>query len=265
MTPVPGGALVIVTGGGSGMGREVSLLLARDGGAVAVCDLDEGAAATVAAQISREGGLGSAHQLDVTDGRAVATLASDLATRHERIAGLVNCAGLSELAAFETVDEAFWQRIMAVNLTGVFHTCREFGDVMRRSRTGSIVNIASTAGLFGVPQMVAYTAAKHGVVGLTRALAVEWAKYGVRVNCICPGATMTPMFLGVTTAGYREQRARRIPQGRFAEPGDQARAIRFLLSEEAGHITGAVLTVDGGVSAMAPATGEGALWAEGGG
>jgi NAD(P)-dependent dehydrogenase (short-subunit alcohol dehydrogenase family) len=112
--------------------------------------------------------------------------------------------------------------------------------------------------MFGVPAMAAYTAAKHGVVGLTRALAVEWARFGVRVNCICPGATLTPMLLA-TTEEFRASRSRRIPLGRLGEPADQARVALFLASPDAAYVTGAVVPVDGGIAAMAPGTAESAL------
>lgn len=117
----------------------------------------------------------------------------------------------------------------------------------------TIVNFSSSAGVFGVPNMVAYSAAKHGVVGLTKALAVEWARAGVRVNCVCPGATLTPMLMA-TSQEYRDGRTERVPLGRLGEPVDQALAAVFLLSDDAAYVTGTALPVDGGISALAPGT-----------
>ena len=136
-----------------------------------------------------------------------------------------------------------------VNLTGTFLTCLAFGRQMVERRSGKIVNFGSTASLSGVPGMVHYTAAKHGVLGLTRALAVEWGKYNVYVNCICPGATTTPLMLGCTNQKWRSARQRRIPLGRLGSPEDQARVALFLASEMSSFVTGHNVPVDGGTLA----------------
>ncbi len=149
-----------------------------------------------------------------------------------------------------------------INLTGMFYCCREVGKEMIKRRQGKIINISSSAGLAGVPYMSHYVASKHGVVGLTKALAVEWGKYNVNVNCICPGATMTPMLLNATTPKYREERIQRIPLHRLAEPDDQAKAALFLASPESDYLTGIVVCTDGGLSALAPSTSESALKGE---
>lgn len=159
-----------------------------------------------------------------------------------------------------TTTREVWARQIAVNLSGTFNACQAFGSVMVERGSGAIVNVASTAGLFGVPGMAAYSAAKHGVVGLTRALAVEWGRAGVRVNCICPGATLTSM-LRATSEDYRAERVRRVPLNRLGEPGEQVAVALFLASDAASYVTGAIVPVDGGVSAMAPGTAEGAIHA----
>ena len=124
--------------------------------------------------------------------------------------------------------------------------CQEAGRYMIPKRSGKIVNFGSTAAIAGVPYMVHYTAAKHGVAGLTRSLAVEWGKYNINVNCICPGATETPMLLTTLSEEARQQRVKRIPLQRFGRTSDQANTALFLASDDAAFLTGNVVEVDGG-------------------
>ena len=240
------------------MGAAASLLAAADGERVAVVDADPSRADDVTARIAAAGGTAQAFRCDVTDEVAVDQLVEAVERGIGPVDALLNFAGVSDFGPAATTEMATWDRQIRVNLTGTFLTCRGFGRPMIARGAGAIVNVASTAGLFGVPSMAAYSAAKHGVVGLTRALAVEWAHHGVRVNCICPGATLTPMLQG-TSDEFRAARTRRIPLGRFGDPDEQARVALFLASPAADYVTGAILTVDGGIAAMAPGTSDAAV------
>ncbi len=201
----------------------------------------------------------SALRFDAADAVAcdltVEAAVQDLVANLNHVDGLVNAQGIAPFEPFVETTVESWAAVLDANLTSVFLTCREFGKAMVSRGSGSIVNFASTAGLFGVPQMVAYTTAKHAVVGLTRSVSLEFARHGVRVNCICPGATLTPMLLE-TPEEYRAARVRRVPLARLANPEDQARVATFLLSDDSSYVTGACIPVDGGMSALAPGTAE---------
>lgn len=257
MTEQMPGTVLVITGAASGMGAAAVGLAIDRGRRIVALDRDEQALRDLSSRLGEPAGL-AIRACDVTSAEEVAATADWAEAAVGPVEGLLNFAGVSDFAAMQDTTDEIWQRQVGVNLTGTFHTCRSFGAYMVRRRVGAIVNVASTAGQFGVPGMAAYTAAKHGVVGLTRALAVEWGPTGVRVNCICPGATTSPMLL-TTTPEYREARVRRIPLGRFGEPADQASVALFLVSSEAAYVTGAIIPVDGGVAAMAPGTSEAAL------
>jgi len=250
-------SIVAITGAGSGMGAAAVALALDDGLQVLALDRDEAALDALASRLQRVSGL-TIRRCDIASASDVARAAEWADSRMGPVDGLLNFAGVSDFATMVETTDAIWARQIEVNLTGTFRSCRAFGTGMVARKRGAIVNVASTAGQFGVPGMAAYTAVKHGVVGLTRALAVEWGSAGVRVNCICPGATMSPMLMSATPE-FREARIRRIPIGRFAEPSEQASVALFLVSPNAGYVTGAVIPVDGGVAAMAPGTSEAAL------
>ena len=243
------GKRIVVAGGGGGMGTAIGAVLLAEGADLVLADRDSNRLAEVAAQLGSE--RVATVECDLTTEEDVRLLAAEAGLVH----GLVNAQGTAEFSSLENTTLDRWRSIVDTNLTSTFLTCREIGAAMAREGGGSIVNFASTAGLSGVPRMAAYTAAKHGVVGLTRALAVELGRRNVRVNCVCPGATLTPMLLA-TPADYRAARVRRVPLGRLGDPGDQATVVAFLLSDAAAYITGASIPVDGGVSAVAPGTAE---------
>ena len=251
--------VAVITGAASGMGEATAGLFAAEGAHVVASDINVDDAEKVADRLRAMGLTAESIGVDVTSEPSVHGLKRRVREEFGYVDVLVNCAGVSEFGTSRDFELARWERVLAVNLTGVFLTCRELGDMMVRRRQGKIVNVASTAGLFGVPRMVAYTAAKHAVVGLTRSLAIEWAKYNVQVNCVCPGATETRMLLTETTPAFRAARVKRIPSGRFGTPLEQAQAILYLASDDASYVTGCVLTVDGGVAALAPATSDMAL------
>ena len=242
------GKTVVVAGAAGGMGRAVARLLLEEGATVVLVDQDQPVLEALAAELPAPDRTRAA-VCDLTDEDQVGELAGGLG----EVDGLLNLQGIASFAAIQDTTLAQWRAVLDANLTSAFLSCREFGRIMVARGTGSIVNVASTAGLFGVPRMTAYTAAKHGVVGLTRALAVELGEHGVRVNCICPGATLTPMLM-TTPESYRTARTRRVPLGRLAEPSDQAAVALFLISDESAYVTGASIPVDGGISAVAPGT-----------
>jgi NAD(P)-dependent dehydrogenase (short-subunit alcohol dehydrogenase family) len=239
----------VVTGGASGIGRAVSLLLAANGAAVVVADIDEGAAESVAREIVESGGVAQAFRLDVTDAESNVS-AVDIATRLGPLRIGANCAGIGgeqSSVADHTLDG--WQRIVDIDLTGVMYSMRAQIPAMIAAGGGSIVNIASVLGVVGKSRTSAYLAAKHGVVGLTKGAALEYAKDGIRVTAVAPGWIDTPM---VRTHVLDEERAELIAVhalGRFGDPAEVASLVAFLASDAAGFITGSTHLVDGGYSA----------------
>ena len=197
------GRTAIVTGGASGMGEAISALFALEGASVVVADADTKRSNSVVDMISAEGGKALAVTVDVADEHQVIKMVEAARANFMAIDILVNCAAVAEFLPAEEITSERWRRMIDIDMGGVFYCCREAGKEMIKRKYGKIINFGSTAGLTGIPYMSHYTAAKHGVVGLTKALATEWGKYNVNVNCICPGATLTPMLLSATTPAYR--------------------------------------------------------------
>ena len=247
--------IALIVGGASGMGAEISRLFVEEGAQVVIADIDKTRAKQLSSELERSHRKTAFFQVDVTDYEQIRNAVAALVQDRKRIDVLINTVGTAEFIPAEKITPKQLRNIIDVNLTGVIYTCQVVGKVMIKQGWGKIVNFGSTAGLTGAPYFAHYTAAKHGVVGLTKALAVEWGKYNINVNCICPGATETPMFFEATTPEIRKKRAERIPLRRFAKTIDQANAALFLATEESDYITGAVLCVDGGAAAMSPATG----------
>src|SRR5688500_8987279 len=218
----------MVTGGASGIGAATVERLRADGHSVVVADLDT---------------------VDVTDEGAVDAFVQGVVDEHGRLDWAANVAGTSGTYA-NLVDSATadWRRTMAVNLDAVYFCMR----AELRAGATSIVNVASSAGRMGVPGLAAYSASKHGVIGLTKTAAMEVARDGVRVNAVCPGSVRTPMLRGFVGGDEEllESMGRRSPMGRLGEPGEIAEAVAWLLSDAASFVTGAVLSPDGGVAAV---------------
>jgi NAD(P)-dependent dehydrogenase (short-subunit alcohol dehydrogenase family) len=255
--------VAIVTGGASGMGEAIAMLFAREGAVVVVADIEKAKADLLIEDIRVSSGRRAlALATNVAEELEVKAMVQTVLDEFGTIDLLINCVGVAEYVPAEEITSQQWLRIMSVDLNGVFYCCRDVGREMIKRKRGKIVNFASTAGLAGTPYMCHYAAAKHGVVGLTKSLAVEWGKHNIHVNCICPGATLTPMLLGATTEQYRLDRARRIPLNRLARPEDQANVALFLASTESDHVSGAVICVDGGMYAMASSTSDAALRGE---
>jgi NAD(P)-dependent dehydrogenase (short-subunit alcohol dehydrogenase family) len=242
--------VAVITGAAQGIGRRTAEVLAERGYALALIDLRE-PVDTVAALRSQNADVLS-FAADITREEAVAEFARVVDTRWGRVDALVNNAGISYIAPAETTAANDYRRVLEVNLVAPFLLTQTFGKKMLAAGKGSIVNIASVAGLVGVADRAAYNASKHGLIGLTRTVAAEWGGRGVRVNAVCPGWVKTEMdvadqaFGGYTDADITG----RVPMGRFASPDDIARAVAFLADDEAsGFINGHALAVDGGWTA----------------
>jgi NAD(P)-dependent dehydrogenase (short-subunit alcohol dehydrogenase family) len=239
---------MLVTGGGSGIGQQVCYAAAREGARVAVGDLDLERAEATAAEIRRNRGEAHAFQLDVADPGSVARFVEAAEAALGRLDVLVNSAGIREIVSVLDLPFEEWQRVIAVNLSGTFLPSQAFARrLVALGRPGQIVNLASTLGLMAAPKRAAYTASKHGVVGLTRQMALELGERNIRVNAVAPGVVRTPLAERYFQDPDYAQAIRDIHAlGRWAEPQEIANAILFLAAEENGFITGTILTVDGG-------------------
>ena len=244
--------VAVVTGAARGIGRRVAEVLAERGFAVVLTDLRP-ATETLAA-LRRQGRDVLDVPGDVAVEADVTALAQRAKERFGRVDVLVNNAGIALIHPAEDTSIEQWRRVLDVNLTGPFLLCRAFGRMMLEAGAGSIVNVASIAGLRGIADRAAYNASKHGLVGLTRTLAAEWGGRGVRVNAVCPGWVKTEMDAADQAAGTYDDGdiVGQVPIGRFASPDDVAAAIAFLADPaSSGYINGVTLPVDGGWTADA--------------
>ena len=243
------GKVALVTGGASGIGRATALTFAREGAKLVIADLNEEGGQQTVHMIKEQGGDATFVQIDVTQVTAVETLFSKAVETYGRLDCAHNNAGISGGGRALTADysEDTWHQVIAVNLTGVWLCMKYEISQMLHQGGGVIVNTASVAGLIGGRGLAAYVASKHGVVGLTKTAALEYAQQGIRVNCVCPGVIQTPMTeRGLSNA---ERRARIIasePMGRVGTPEEIAEAVVWLCSDAASFVTGHTMTVDGG-------------------
>ncbi len=244
--------VAVVTGAAQGIGRRVAEELAERGYALTLADLRE--PDETLASVRERGAQALSVVADVSAERDVQALDEAVQERFGRADVLVNNAGVSLLAPAEATTAEQWRRVLEVNLTGPFLLCQAFGRRMLAAGSGSVVNIASIAGLHGIADRAAYNASKHGLVGLTRTLAAEWGGRGVRVNAVCPGWVKTEMDAAdQASGGYTDADiTERVPMGRFAAPGDIAAAVAFLADPAlSGFVNGVALPVDGGWTADA--------------
>lgn len=240
------GSVVLVTGGGSGIGRATAEAFGRAGAQVAVADVAETHAKATVDAIREAGGAAELFLADVTSEAAVDRLVDRVVAHFGRLDIAHNNAGagggVTPLAEVSTEE---WRRVIDTDLTSVFLCLKAEIPAMLDSGGGAIVNTASALGLIGAPSMAAYTAAKHGVVGLTRAAALDYARRGIRVNAVCPGVIDTPLLAGLPK-GARDQMALGAPLGRLGQPDEAAAAVLWLCSGAASYVTGHALPVDGG-------------------
>ncbi|XAS74231.1 SDR family oxidoreductase [Micrococcaceae bacterium Sec5.1] len=246
--------VVVVTGAARGIGLATVQLASRLGARLAVCDVDAAAIDKAVTAIKSDGGEAVGIVGDVSSRAKVKENVDEIMDSFGRIDVLVNNAATQVVTPARELSEEHWRRELDVCLTGAFFWSQAVATSSMIPRLdGSIVNVGSGASLAAMPNSVSYVAAKHGVVGLTKGLAVDWAQYSIRVNCVCPGFTWTDLAKSVVEANpeMMRQRVDRIPLGNGAQPEDVARAIIFLASaQEAGAISGAVLPVDGGTLAL---------------
>jgi 2-hydroxycyclohexanecarboxyl-CoA dehydrogenase len=242
--------VAIVTGGGSGIGLAIAQRLAADGAAVALFDRDAEAAAAGAASIEAAGGAALGLVVDVTDRPGIAAGVTEVREVLGRPTILVNNAGLDGFDTFLKITPELWDRILQVNLTGTFNCCQAVVPDMVEEGWGRIVNISSSAAQTGQPRMTHYVAAKAGVMGFTKALALELGPKGITVNTIPPEFIDTPMLRAAEAAGQLGEgvdfHARQTPVRRAGLPSDIAAMTAFLVSDEASYVTGQIMGVNGG-------------------
>jgi len=246
------GRVAAITGGALGIGRATARLFAAEGAAVAVGDVEVGAAETVAKEIVNGGGRAIAVSVDVGDAGQVQAFVDRVVAELGRLDIMFANAGIAHSAPFLEHPEAQWHRVLRVNLTGVFLCCQAAARQMVKQGGGRIITTASINGFRGVENLVGYNAAKAGVIELTKTMAVELARHHIAVNAIAPAQIDTRLTRSLPEEA-RQRRVERIPMGRFGEADEVARAALFLASDDAGYITGHTLAVDGGYLA-------GGLW-----
>ncbi|MGH2409931.1 MAG: SDR family NAD(P)-dependent oxidoreductase [Chloroflexota bacterium] len=250
------GKRTVVTGASRGIGRAIALALASEGATVAAVARDAEALAALTEEIRRLGREAVAIPCDVTDQARVEAMAATALDKLGGIDILVHNAGAAGSARFLGHDDELWHRMLAVNLTSIYYVSKAFAPAMAAAKSGRMITIASTAARIGAPYVAAYTAAKHGVLGLMRALAAELGPHGITVNTICPGYVDTPMTERtianlVARTGRTEAKAREVleatnPQRRLIDPEEVARLVVFLAQEGSAGITGQAINVDGG-------------------
>jgi NAD(P)-dependent dehydrogenase (short-subunit alcohol dehydrogenase family) len=247
-------SVCLVTGAGSGIGRATALLFASEGARVAVNDIRGDRVKDTVAAIAGAGGHALGVEADVSRADQVGRMFDETLRAWSRLDVLVNNAGFGIAATVEHTEEAEWDRLMAVNLKGVFLCSKRAIPIMRRQGGGVIVNTASVTATVGIRNRAAYVASKGGVASLTRALALDHVGDGIRVNCVAPGTIDTPFFDDILArhpdpAAYKRELASRQVVGRLGRPEEVAQAILYLASPASSFVTGSMLTVDGGMTA----------------
>lgn len=250
--------VTIITGAASGIGKATSLVFGKEGARVLCADINADGADAVAAQINDTGGEAASIKVDVADEEQVKAMVADAVSRWGRLDAIYNNAGIGTGGPVTQFPVEEWDRMHAINLRGVFLGTKHAIPEMLKTGGGAIVNTASDAGLLGTPMLSSYCATKGGVVMFTKATAVEWARMGIRVNCVCPGVIRTPILDpmvamaqagGATAEEVWERMGKAHPIGRVGDPTEVGQAVAFLCSDRASFITGVALPVDGGMAA----------------
>lgn len=242
--------VAVVTGGASGIGREICIALADAGHSVGVTDIDLSGAQQTAGHI---GGAATAVQMDITSSASVTAALADLSETLGPPDIVVNCAGWDELMPFLDTDEEFWDRVIDINFKGMLRTVHATLPHMTQQGWGRIINISSDAARVGSSLEAVYSGAKGGVISFTKTIARETAKQGVTANVVCPGPTDTPLLDGIVAASDHGDKvigamARAVPMKRIGQPSEVASAVAYFASEDAGFVTGQTLSVSGGLT-----------------
>jgi 2-keto-3-deoxy-L-fuconate dehydrogenase len=248
------GKIAVVTGGGSGIGQATALLFAAEGATAHIIDRDGDAAEQTLGSIRERGGLAFAYAADVTDPDALESAFRSVLKRSGRIDALVNSAGIAHVGTLLSTAESDLDCVFAVNVKGTYHACRFAVPAMLEQGGGSIVNLGSIASLIGLEDRFAYTVSKGAVLALTRSIAVDYMRQGIRCNCICPARVDTPFVAGFLRQNYPGREAEMFqrlseyqPIGRMARPEEVANMALYLSSDTASFITGQAWPIDGGV------------------
>lgn len=249
------GKVAIVTGAGAGIGRSTALLFAREGARVVVADCDPEEGAKTVSLIEENGGAAGFVQVDVSRAADVEKMVETTVERYGRLNILVNNAGIYAQANVVETAEEVWDRILDVNLKGAFLCSKYCIPEMIKGGGGSVVNIASEAGIVGIKNQVAYNVSKSGMIALTRSMAIDFAPHNIRVNCVCPGTTETPLVKAALAKAPDPAATRRAleqvrPANRLGQPEEIAAGILYLASDESPYATGTVLSIDGGYTAQ---------------
>ena len=246
------GKTALITGSGSGIGRSTALLMAKEGARIMVSDINEEGGQETVKMIVDSGGEAAFVKANVANAEEVKNLVAQTVQIFGRLDIAVNNAGIGgPFVPTSKYQDADWDKVIAVNQTGVFYCMREELKYMEQQGSGSIVNIASIAGLKALSNSIAYVASKHAVIGMSKTAAVEYAKMNIRVNAVCPVFTRSPLFDQMFDfgPGYEEKLKRNIPLRRYGQPEDIANAILWLSTDASSFVTGLALPVDGGMMA----------------
>jgi NAD(P)-dependent dehydrogenase (short-subunit alcohol dehydrogenase family) len=244
------GKVILVTGGGSGIGRATALRLAREGAKIMIADYVPDSAVKTVAMIKEAGGTADCFAADVSVTRQVEAMINKTVETYGRLDGAFNNAGIEGKMGTDTVtaSEENFDRTIAINLKGVWLCMKYEIPQMLKQGVGAIVNTASVAGLVGIEGAAAYNASKHGVIGLTKTAALEYAQKNIRVNCVCPGAIQTPMTARIIDSGQMNEDDVRAfePVGRWGQPSEIGEGVVWLLSDASSFVTGHSMVIDGG-------------------